>query len=166
MIKPAVFNFDVQKDARTITVERSFDAPRDTVWTAWTNPEILCKWWAPKPYECVIKEMEVRPGGRCLYYMQGPKGDRHWSFFDYAEVQPTSFYSGSDGFCDEQGVINEAMPRPTWKNRFEDKDGGTLVSIMIQFENDEDMEKMLKMGFKEGFTQGLEQLDEILASSK
>ena len=57
MTLPATFNFIVQKEANTISVERSFNAPLDPVWAAWTEADILCQWWAPKPYQCVIRSL-------------------------------------------------------------------------------------------------------------
>ncbi len=163
MNKAALFNFIVAKEDRTITVERSFQAPLAMVWSAWTEPDILCKWWAPKPYECEIRSMDFRAGGRCLYCMKGPQGDRHWAYFDYATVKPKSFYAGTDGFCDEQGNVNTSTPNMKWENNFSENDGGTLVQIKIHFTSINDLEAIIKMGFKEGFTQGLDQLDELLA---
>lgn len=164
MIKQAIFNFIVEKDAKSITVERSFNAPLDPVWASWTKADILCKWWAPRPYVCVIASLDLRAGGRWSYYMQGPQGDRHHCFFDYAEVDPMSSYSGTDGFCDEQGVLNPAMPRLKWTNRFGEENGRTMVRIHIEFASSADVEKIIQMGFKEGFTIGLNQLDELLTS--
>src|SRR5688500_11607093 len=117
----------------------------------------------PKPYQCVIKSLDFREGGRCFYYMQGPEGDRHWSFFDYEKVRPKSFFSGTDGFCDEHGTINKAMPQMKWENRFSEEDGRTVVRILITANTVEDIEKIIAMGFKEGFTMGLDQLEELLA---
>lgn len=165
MPKPAIFNFDVQKDARAITIERSFSAPLNAVWAAWTEAEKLCKWWAPKPYECVIKSLDFREGGRWSYYMQGPEGDRHYCFFDYTSVMPKASFAGTDGFCDEQGKIKPDMPRMNWECHFSDSDGATLVRSRINFDSAEDLEKIIAMGFKEGFAQGLDQLDELLTSS-
>ena len=164
MIKQTIFNFDVRKDARAITVERSFNAPRNSVWAAWTQADILCKWWAPKPYECVIASLDFREGGRWLYYMQGPGGDRHWCYFDYETIRPMSHFSGSDAFCDEHGVANNIKPKVSWEANFSDADGSTLVSIVLHFGSAEDLERIIQMGFKEGFTQGLQQLEELLAS--
>ncbi len=164
MIKQALFNFAVQQDARTITVERSFGAPLNTVWKAWTDPDILCKWWAPKPYACVVKSLELRPGGRLLYYMQGPQGDRHWCYFDYETVVPETRFTGRDGFCDENGELNTTMPQMKWDTGFSTEDGSTLVRILIRFKSSEDLEKIIQMGFKEGFSMGLQQLEELLPS--
>lgn len=163
--KPAIFNFTVQKEARTITVERSFKAPLDPVWAAFTEADILCQWWAPKPYVCVVTGLDFRAGGRWSYHMKGPAGDCHYCFFDYEEVRPKHFFSGRDGFCDEAGNINTAMPRSRWENHFSESDGSTRVLITIHFDSAEDIERIIAMGFKEGFTMGLEQLDELLAAT-
>ena len=166
MIQPTIFNFIVQKEARSITVERSFNAPLDPVWAAWTDPMILCQWWAPRPYQCVIKSLDFREGGRWLYYMQGPQGDRHWCFFDYETVRPKSYYSGSDAFCDEHGVANNIKPKVRWEARFSGNNDGTLVRVILHFDSPKDLEQIIQMGFKEGFTMGLDQLDELLAERK
>lgn len=166
MDKPALFNFIVAKDERTITVERSFDAPLDPVWAAWTEADILCQWWAPKPYVCVVTGLDLRAGGRWSYHMKGPEGDCHYCFFDYEEVRPKHYFSGRDGFCDEAGTINMEMPRSKWENHFSERDGGTLVRIVIHFDTAEDIERIIAMGFKEGFTAGLEQLAELLSQRK
>lgn len=165
MSKPALFSFVVRQDNRVITVERSFNAPLDPVWAAWTDAAILCQWWAPKPYVCVIRSLDFREGGRWLYYMEGPSGDRHWCFFDYEHVKPKEFYSGTDGFCDEHAVPNPAMPGTRWENHFIARNGSTIVRCHLHFASAEDLERIIQMGFKEGFTMGLEQLDGLLAST-
>lgn len=166
MHKANSFNFIVDKSTATITVERSFNAPLDQVWAAWTDPEILCQWWAPKPYECVIKSLDFREGGRWLYCMQGPQGDRHWCFFDYETIRPKSYFSGNDAFCDEYGKANDIKPRVRWEARFEPENGVTRVRTALHFASSEDLEQIIAMGFKEGYTMGLDQLDELLSSGK
>ena len=59
-----IFDFVVDKDNKTVTIEREFLANRDLVWSAWTEPEILDQWWAPKPYVSKTKAMEFKVGGR------------------------------------------------------------------------------------------------------
>ncbi len=163
MSKSGIFNFIVQKEARTITVERSFKAPLDPVWAAWTQADILCQWWAPKPYECVIKSLDFREGGRWLYYMQGPEGDRHWCYFDYKTVRPKTYFSGSDAFCDEHGVANSIKPKVSWEATFSEGKDQTMVRMVLHFASPEDLDQIVAMGFREGFTMGLDQLDELLA---
>ena len=166
MTTPAIFNFIVKKEDKSITVERSFNAPLAAVWSAWTEADILCKWWAPRPWECIIQSLDFRVGGSWRYYMQGPEGDRHYCRFDYTAVKPKSSFSGFDGFCDEHGTPIDAMPRMNWENNFNAQDGSTVVRVQIGFNSEEDLEKITAMGFKEGFTQGLDQLEELLASNK
>lgn len=57
-----------------LVLERTLDAPRDLVWRAWTNPEHMKQWWAPKPYETPEIEMDLRPGGKFHSRMTGPDG--------------------------------------------------------------------------------------------
>lgn len=165
MIPQTLFNFHVQRDQRTITVERSFNAPLDDVWAAWTQADILCKWWAPRPYQCVIKSLNLREGGRWLYYMQGPQGDRHWCLFDYDTIRPKTFFSGNDAFCDENGVANAIKPKVAWEARFTPTDGRTMVRVILTFGSPEELDQIVQMGFKEGFTMGLDQLEELLAKA-
>lgn len=163
MNKEAILNFIVEKDDRSITVERTFNASLDRVWAAWTEADNLCQWWAPKPWRCVIKELDFREGGRWLYCMESPEGDRHWCFFDYEAICPKSFYAGNDSFCDEQGVASDLKPKVRWENKFSERDGTTLVQIVLRFNSAQDLNKLIEMGFKGGFTMGMDQLDELLA---
>ena len=163
MNKAAIFNFMVQKDDRTITVERSFNAPLDRVWAAWTEADILCQWWGPKPWNCVVKSLDFREGGRWHYAMEGPDGERHWSCFKYKTIRPKTFFAGNASFCDAMGVANDRMPKSDWEYNFNERDGTTIVRIQLHFATKEDLETLVQMGFQGGFTMGLRQLDELLA---
>lgn len=163
MSKPSTSKFIVERADPSITIERYFLAPLDTVWAAWTRADVLCQWWAPKPYECVIKSLDFREGGRWLYYMQGPQGDRHWCYFDYKTIRPKSYFSGGDAFCDENGVANDIKPRVNWEANFSESTDHTMVRVVMHFGSPEDLDKIMAMGFKEGMTQGLDQLEELLA---
>ncbi|HSI74623.1 MAG TPA: SRPBCC domain-containing protein [Lunatimonas sp.] len=159
-----LFNFNVDKKTRTIHVERSFDAPLDLVWAAWTDAEILDQWWAPKPYQAITKSMDFKVGGLWHYYMLGPEGDIHWCRFDYESIVKEKSFSGIDAFCDESATINDTKPRVKWKNDFSEEAGGTLVDILLEFDSLEDLEAIIEMGFKEGFTAGLENLDQYISA--
>ncbi|MEJ1239519.1 SRPBCC domain-containing protein [Chryseolinea sp. T2] len=159
-----LFNFQVDKTNKKIKVERSFDAPIELVWAAWTEAEILDQWWAPKPWRAETKSMNFKEGGRWHYCMVGPEGERHWCLFDYKKIVPMKSYSGTDAFCDENESINMSHPRMQWDNRFESRDEETVVNAEISFEKLEDLETIIKMGFKEGFTMGLENLDQYISA--
>lgn len=164
MSKAILFNFLVDKEKNNITVERAFDAPVDLVWAAWTEAEILDQWWAPKPYRAVTKSMEFKEGGRWHYYMLSPQGEKHWCLFDYDRVEPLKYFSGIDAFCDEDAVMNDSKPRVSWGSDFNGDETSTVVNVKLQFETLKDLETIIQMGFKEGFTAGLENLDQYISA--
>jgi len=157
-----VMNFTIDKVNNKINVERAFDAPLDEVWSAWTESEHLDQWWAPHPYRAETKSMEFREGGKWLYSMAGPEGDKHWAREDFISIKPQKQVVFLDAFCDENGRINNNLPRSTWSTVFKQTEDFTLVSIEISYDKPEDLETLMKMGFKEGFTAGLENLDHYL----
>ena len=75
-------------------------------------------------------------------------------------------YSGRDAFCDSDGKINAQMPQSNWYVQFNEKGDSTFVTIEIEHDTLEDLEAILKMGFKEGFTAGLENLDALLEKQR
>lgn len=157
------FDFQIDKKTNTVHVKREFAADLNLTWDAWTQPEILDQWWAPKPYKAVTKSMDFKEGGTWLYYMESPEGHKHWCKNDYQTIDPKQSYSGLDAFCDEKGVTLDAMPRTLWTNTFTEQGSDkTMVSIVAKYDSLADLEKVIEMGFKEGFTMALGNLDEVL----
>ncbi len=160
MTKEAVFERDIAN--KTMIITRTFDAELPIVWDAWTKAEILDQWWAPRPFKAETKSQEFRVGGMWHYCMVGPEGEKHWCRADYKTIDNLKSFSYLDAFCDENAVPTD-FPHMHWLNTFSEKDGETLVHIDITFEKEGDMEKIIEMGFKEGFTAGMTNLDEVLA---
>ncbi|MGB8192370.1 MAG: SRPBCC domain-containing protein [Chitinophagaceae bacterium] len=148
---------------KKIKVVREFDAPVEQVWKAWTEKELLDQWWAPKPWKANTKSMDFREGGRWLYYMQGPDGTKSWCRADYETIEKNKRYTGTDAFCDEEGNATNEFPSMHWDVKFSPVANGTKVEVEIAFETLEDMEKIVEMGFEEGFTAAHGNLDELLA---
>lgn len=157
-------DFRIDREKNTVFVEKEFAAPLDVVWSAWTLPETLDKWWAPRPWKAKTKLMKFREGGKWLYAMISPEGEEHYALVEYKEVIPEQRFEGIDAFCDENGVINEEFPTSRWKVSFEPEGAHTIVTTEMRFEKSEDLDAILNMGFQEGFTAGLLQLDELLNS--
>lgn len=157
-----LFDFSVNKDNRTIHVKREFDAGSELVWKAWTTAELLDQWWAPKPFRNRTKAMDFRSGGFWHYAMISPEDETHWCRFDYENIDTERSFSGLDAFCDEEGNINADFSRMHWENVFSKTGDRTVVNITISVDTFETLEKILAMGFKEGFTMGLENLDQLL----
>lgn len=159
-----LFDFTVNKEDKIIQVVREFDAGLKLVWQAWTTPELLDQWWGPKPWKAETKEMDFREGGHWLYAMVGPEGDKQYCKASYLSIEKERSFTAKDGFTDENGIINPDFPQNSWENTFSPKEDKTLVNIVLTFDTLEDLEKIIEMGFKEGFTQGLDQLEELLAT--
>lgn len=156
--------FTVDKVNNKVHVERTFDAELELVWSAWTVAEILDQWWAPKPYKNETKSMDFREGGFWLYSMLSPEGERHWCRADYKKIDPLKYYSATDDFCDENGVVTNVLPSAFWTNTFLEEGEQTKVSIDIQYKSLEDLEQIISLGFKEGFTMGMDNLDHYLST--
>ncbi|MDB5119344.1 MAG: ATPase [Sphingobacteriales bacterium] len=148
---------------KKLMIVREFDAPLEQVWKAWTDSELLDQWWAPKPWKANTKSMDFREGGFWLYYMQGPEGEKSYCRFDYQTIVDHQSYTGVDCFCDENGNATGEFPSMSWKNEFSESDGVTKVEIEVSFSSVADLEKIIELGFNEGFTAAHGNLDELLA---
>src|SRR3569833_1988898 len=102
-------NFVFEKDlsSKKNQEERQFNAPIEKVWKAWTDPDILEKWWGPKPWVAKTKTMDFTIGGAWLYAMEGPEGQKHWSYVTFTAIEPEARFAADSLFSDENG---NAMP--------------------------------------------------------
>lgn len=159
-----LFDFTVSRDDNTIRVKREFNASLELVWQAWTIAGLLDQWWAPKPYRTETKSLDFKEGGRWLYAMISPENEAHWCKADYKKIDLQKLISWLDAFCDEYGNENTGKPRSLWTNIFTEENGITTVNITLQHDSFADIELMIAMGFKEGLTMALGNLDELLPS--
>ena len=156
-----LFDFTVDKASKTVFVTKEFDADLSLVWDAFTKQEILDQWWAPKPFISKTKYMDFRVGGRRFYAMVSPEGaEIGWQIFDYTSITPKSNFKCLSVFADKDETPH--LPGANWDLTFSEQNGITKVSISIYFESLEELEKMIEMGFKEGFTVTLNELTNVL----
>ncbi len=156
------FDFQVDKSTNTVLVVKEFDAELSIVWDAFTKPEILDQWWAPKPYESKTKVMDFKVGGRRLYAMISPDGQENWQLQQYTSITPKTNFKYFSVFADIDE--NPHLPGSNWDLNFSEQNGLTLVSISIYNESQERMLKMIEMGFTQGFTSTLNYLEQFLKS--
>ena len=156
------FDFTFDKATKTALINREFDAVLPLVWDAFTKPEILDQWWAPKPWASKTKAMNFEIGGRRFYAMVSPEGQERWSVQRYTSITPKSNFIMLNAFSDENE--NPELPGSEWNLNFSEQNGRTKVSVSIYNESLERMEKMIEMGFKEGFSMTLNYLGELLAT--
>jgi uncharacterized protein YndB with AHSA1/START domain len=162
MTHETVFRKD--PEAKKLHVTRQFNAPLEKVWRAWTESELLDKWWAPKPWKAETKSMDMRSGGHWLYAMVGPEGEKHWSSVKFISVVPQQSFASTCVFSDENGTPLDNTPPMHWLVEFSGSGDITTVEVELQFNTEEGMQKIIQMGFEGGFKMGLSNLDELLAS--
>lgn len=161
MNKAILFDFLVDKENKNVKVNRSFYARLPLVWQAWTDPEILDQWWAPHPWKSETLIMDFREGGKWFYAMRSPDNtETHYCLANFSTIIHEERFTSDDAFCNESEEINFNFPAYQWDVQFSGLGNETVVSVTMSFEKLTDLEKIIQMGFKEGFTQGLEQLDE------
>ena len=157
-----LFDFTVDKATKTVFITREFDADLSLVWDAFTKPEILDQWWAPKPWASKTKFMNFEVGGRRFYAMVSPEGQERWSIQKYTSISPKTNFKYLNAFADKDE--NPELPGSDWDLNFSEENGTTKVSIKIYNESLERMEKQIEMGFKEGFSMTMKSLEELLAT--
>jgi uncharacterized protein YndB with AHSA1/START domain len=88
-----------------LVITRVFDAPRESVWKAWTDPEAVKRWWGPKDYTAPDCKSDLREGGKYLYCMRSPEGQNYWSTGVYREIVEPERIVSTHSFADEKGNV-------------------------------------------------------------
>ena len=96
---------EAEQTKSDILVERVFDAPRELVWRAWTEPGCVKRWWGPKGFTAPAIEIDLRVGGRYLYGMRSPEGQDFWNTGVYREIVPGKRIVATDSFSDAEGNV-------------------------------------------------------------
>jgi uncharacterized protein YndB with AHSA1/START domain len=156
---------EITKDLpnKKLNVVREFEAPVAEVWEAWTDAKILDQWWAPRPWKAETKSMNFSDGGTWIYSMNGPQGERSWCRVDFGNITTDNSFGAAVSFCDEDGNKDASFPEMNWVATFSAIGDDTKVEVEITFATEADLEKIVGMGFKEGFTMAHGNLDELLA---
>src|SRR5215475_2468453 len=159
-----LLDFTVDKTTKTVFVSREFAADLSLVWDAFTKQEILDQWWAPKPWISKTKSMNFKVGGRRFYAMVSPEGQEYWSIQEFTSISPTTNFKFLSSFADKDENINTELPSSEWDLNFSEQNGTTKVSITIKHKTLANLEKMIEMGFQEGFTITLNYLENLLTT--
>ncbi|MBK9106758.1 MAG: SRPBCC domain-containing protein [Saprospiraceae bacterium] len=157
-----LFEFTVDKAAKTVYITREFDAELSLVWDAFTTAELLDQWVAPKPWASRTKYMDFKVGGRRFYAMVSPEGHERWVLQTYISISPKSKFKMFNVFADKDE--NTELPGSEWDYTFSEQNGKTTVSITIYNESLERMERMIEMGFTEGYQMSMINLENLLAT--
>jgi uncharacterized protein YndB with AHSA1/START domain len=92
-----------QPEERVLVIERVFDAPRDLVFKAWTEPERLVRWFGPRGFTNTVLKSDFRPGGAYHFHMRSPEGNDHWLQGFYREIVPPERLVSTYAWADAEG---------------------------------------------------------------
>ena len=154
-------DFVVDKQTKMVFITREFAFGLSLVWDAYTKPELLDQWWAPKPFASRTKVMDFTVGGRRFYAMVSPDGQERWALQKYTSITPKTNFKFFNAFADESE--NPELPGSDWDLTFSPQAGRTKVSISIYNESLERLEKMVERGFKEGTMAQMKNLEDLLS---
>jgi uncharacterized protein YndB with AHSA1/START domain len=141
-----------------VRIEREFDAPRQLVWDAYTDAEMLTQWLGPRRLRMTVQEMDVRSGGSYRYTHESDEGDSFVFFGDFHEVDPPRLLVQTF-----QWEGNDAPPSLD-RVEFEELEGDrTRIVVTGSFDSKEDRDAMLEAGMEGGVREGYEKLDALLA---
>ena len=158
--------------SKPFTISRTFDAPLQVVWDAWTQREQLMQWFGPKGFTMPTAKLDLRPGGDFHYQLLGPNDLEMWGKFTYREIVPLRRMVWLHTFSDASGGLMRHPLSATWPVKmlstatFSERDGKTTVTIeMIALEASAQEQKTFDDshgGMQQGWTGTFEQLAEYL----
>ncbi len=122
----------------------------DRVWTMWSDPRKLERWWGPPTYPATFVEHALTPGARVTYFMTGPSGDQHHGWWRILAAVGPSSLEFEDGFADAAGQPNLQMPTTKVHVSLVESAGTTTMTIVSSFSSIAQMEKLVAMGMVEG----------------
>jgi len=140
-----------------VVMTRLFDAPRERIFRAYTDPALMARWWGPHGFTIEVCELNVRPGGAWRIHHRAPDGSEYRFKGQYREVaEPERLVStfGMDGMFEDKLIVDSLT--------LEEKDGRTRLTAVSRFESMADRDAMLETGMEEGAGQSFDRLADLL----
>jgi uncharacterized protein YndB with AHSA1/START domain len=147
---------------REFVMERVYDAPRELVFKAFTQPEYLARWWAPGGYTIPVCTIDLRPGGVWHYCMRSTEGVDHWAKSVYREIVEPERLVYTSTFSDEDANFVEGIPEHLGTVTFTEFEGKTKLSIRIQLASAADLKTIIEVGMIAGLTETMNNLVDLL----
>lgn len=150
---------DLDQDPRAIVTTRVFDAPRELVWSAWTDPNHLAQWWGPNGFTTTTSAYDLRPGGTWRFVMHGPDGRDYQNLVTFDEIVKPERLVYRHGDDVEPVQFHTTVT-------FEDLGGKTRLTLRAQFPTADARDRVVReFGAAEGAVQTIERLADYLATS-
>ena len=156
-------------EAERMIITRIFDAPREIVWKAWTDPKYVMQWRGPKGFTAPVCKIDFRVGGKFHCCMRSPDGQEFWNVGEYHEIVPyekivsSMHFSDAEGnkvSCEAYGIEHQAIEGAYDTTLFEDLGNG---QTKLTFIGNEPKEDAVKSGQMEGWKQILDKVAEVVA---
>ncbi len=151
-------------DELTMTVVAEFDADPDRVWEVWEDARKLERWWGPPTYPATFTRHEFQVGGQSRYYMTGPTGDKHHGWWRINALDGPHRIEFSNGLAGDDGEPVPGVVPMGGVVTFEPVATGTRMTVLTQFTDADQMEKMIAGGMQEGMGQAMGQIDSVLGA--
>jgi uncharacterized protein YndB with AHSA1/START domain len=146
---------------RELTLVRVINAPREKLYRAWTEPELLKQWFTPRPWTVSLAQTDVRAGGSNLIVMRSPEGEEYPNRGVYLEVVPNQRLVLTDAYT--EAWLPSEKPFMTAILTFDDVDGSTRYTARVRHWTVADREAHERMGFHDGWAKATDQLAELVA---
>jgi uncharacterized protein YndB with AHSA1/START domain len=159
----SVVSVEKDVDGLSLTLVAEFDAPIERVWQLWADPRQLERWWGPPTHPSTMEKHELAAGGEVTYFMTGPGGEQSRGWWQVRSVNPPRSLDFTDGFANQDGTPNGAMPTTAVQVRLTEHDRGTRMELRFVFASSEHMEQLERWGAFEVFPQSVGQMDALLA---
>ncbi len=150
-------------DARSLTITAQFAAPVERVWRVYADPRQLERVWGPPSHPATVVEHALTPGGRMLYYMTGPDGQKYYGGWRVLSVDEPNRFEFEDFFADADFNPDPDLPAAHGEFAFTAVDGGTRAVFTSTYDSLEALQQVLDMGMEQGATLATNQIDELLA---
>ena len=159
---------DAGSEIERMVVTRVFDAPRELVWKAWTEPKYVMQWWGPKGFTAPVCQMDFRVGGKSLCCMKTPDGQEFWNAIEYHEIVLHEKIVSSMYFSDSKGNkidpaelgMEEAIDGAYDVTLFEDLGNGQTKLTYI---GNEPIDSAKESGQFEGWVETLDKIAAVVA---
>lgn len=149
-------------DNLTMTVVADFAAPIERVWSAYSDPRQLERFWGPPGWPATFTAWDHTVGGRAQYSMNGPRGEKSSGSWEFISIDAPNAFEVIDSFVDENGTPLDGFPAQRMTFAFESTADGTRMTTTSHFDSVDALEQVVEMGQVEGIKMAMAQLDTVL----
>lgn len=149
-------------EALTMTLIAEVSASVERLWSAFTDPRQLERFWGPPGYPATFTDFDLAVGGRARYRMTSPRGEQFHGVWEFLEIDSPRSFTALDSFTDADGHVSADLPTSRMVFTFEPTDTGARLRNTTFFDSAEALEQIVAMGAVEGSTLAINQLDRVL----